>query len=150
MHSSNPDAFFLIGLGFLIMVVVIAIAVFFLRSQDKAALSIRTSNPATVVHRAWVWTQFIPLWNIVAFIVYHIQMKAAVEAYSKDNLQAKDTLLYPNASGWFYGLAILYAWIPFAVLIYFVGWIIFWVRLADLSKAACRLSSQSHKAYGIN
>lgn len=124
-----------IGMG--AFLVFLLIFILFLLSMSKMAISIRTENPETYVSRVWVWTQLIPLWGFIAFIVFHIKMQSRSVVFEKDhNLEIKH-LGYPTVSGWFYALNPLYIWFPLVgVIVYLVMFIVFWVKVTGVSSKA--------------
>lgn len=128
------EIFELVPLPLIIAIVAISFSIvaLFLRTLDKATLSIRTDNPATFVHRAWVWTQLIPVWQVIAIIFFHVKMNAAAKIYAQETEQPVPA--YPTVAGWFFALGFLYSWIPGVGLVYVVAFIVFWVQASGFHR----------------
>lgn len=134
---TDGEVFAVFAIGGLIALMFFIVAILFLRSLDKAVLSVRTENPMTHVSRAWVWTQLIPIWNFVAMIVYHVKMTSAATAFNFDKQLPPSQVAYPVVIGWFYVFGFLYSWVPLlGALAMLVFWIIFWVQISGFSSAA--------------
>lgn len=131
-------SFFLFG-----SIVYFVVALFYLASLAKATKSIRSNNPVTYVSRAWAWTQLIPLWNIVAIVVYNAKMSTAVAVYNSDN---NSSLAYPSGLGWALVFSFLYVWVPvFGWIAAIVVLIMFWIKVANVSaEAMLHKSSATH------
>lgn len=130
----NIEPLFALSFIFFGSIIYFIVAIFYLLSLAKAAKSIRTNNPVTYVSRVWVWTQLIPLWNLVAFIMYNAKMSAAVAVYNNEN---NTSIVYPVCLGWAILFSFLYAWVPV------LGWIaavvvfiMFWSKVANVSAQA--------------
>ncbi|MFV7789572.1 hypothetical protein ACNO6Z_01830 [Aliarcobacter lanthieri] len=82
----------------LIALCIFIVIIFYLLSLDKLVKLIRDKNNSiTIIHRAWVWTQFIPIWSVVAIIVYHIiKMLEATKALELELNLPKNTIKYPE------------------------------------------------------
>ncbi|WP_418184921.1 hypothetical protein ACNSOS_08255 [Aliarcobacter vitoriensis] len=119
------------------------VIIFYLLSLDKLAKLIRDENNSiTIIHRAWVWTQLIPIWSVVAIIVYHIKILEATKVLELNLSLPKNTIKYPEIIGWVFALAFLYSWIP--VIGAIVGcsvWIIYWIRIILTSKQIYNLKN---------
>ncbi|RBQ32644.1 hypothetical protein CRU92_02715 [Arcobacter sp. FW59] len=127
----------------LIALCVFIVIIFYLLSLDKLVKLIRDENNSiTIIHQAWIWTQLIPIWSVVAIIVYHIKMLEATKVLEIELNLPKNTIKYPEIIGWIFALAFLYSWIPkIGVVLGAFAWIIYWVRIILTSKQIYNLKN---------
>lgn len=127
-----------VGIVFTIVILIVMLGVFvaFLLSLSKLVEEIRDNDLLpTYIHKAWIWTQLIPIWSFIAFLVLNIKLDAAARAIeSKHNLSFK-YITYPSILGWIISLGFFYTWIPIIGFIAFsVCMIMYWVKISATIK----------------
>lgn len=136
MYNDTDQLFVIFG-GLVIVVLIVAIVVFilFLLTLSKFTDAVESQKPETLINKAWVWTQLIPIWGFIAMIVFHVKATAAVRAFEVELNEPFNSIQYPVVVGWFYVLAPLYAWIPFVGgIASLVMFIIYWVQISSTSE----------------
>ncbi len=131
-----------IVLGILFVICYFGIYVIFLMSLSKLVDSIRIYDSLeTKIHKAWVWTQLIPLWSIIGLLVLNIKLESATRAIeNRCNLSNKD-IKYPYMLGWLVSLGFLYAWIPLVgKIVFFVFAVTYWVKISSTTKQILSLN----------
>lgn len=131
-----------IVLGILFVICYFGIYVTFLMSLSKLVDSIRIYDSLeTKIHKAWVWTQLIPLWSIIGLLVLNIKLESATRAIeNRCNLSNKD-IKYPYMLGWLVSLGFLYAWIPLVgKIVFFVFAVTYWVKISSTTKQILSLN----------
>lgn len=111
-------------------------------SLSKLVDSIRIYDSLeTKIHKAWVWTQLIPLWSIIGLLVLNIKLESATRAIeNRCNLSNKD-IKYPYMLGWLVSLGFLYAWIPLVgKIVFFVFAVTYWVKISSTTKQILSLN----------
>lgn len=125
-----------IVLGILFVICYVGIYVTFLMSLSKLVDSIRIYDSLeTKIHKAWIWTQLIPLWSFIGLLVLNIKLESATRAIeNKCNLSNKD-IKYPYMLGWLVSLGFLYTWIPLiGKIAFFVFAVTYWVKISSTTK----------------
>ncbi|MED7788837.1 hypothetical protein [Francisella sp. 19X1-34] len=107
----------------------------FILSQQKLAKNLAKINNSEKIHPAWLWTQLIPIWSSIAFVVTAVKLDEQVKKYNIDynqKLKFKASLVY-----WYVGFLIL-GLIPIvniiAGIINFFIFIIIWSNISSSSK----------------
>lgn len=132
------------------------IYVLYLLSLDKLVKTVRTENEITFIHRAWVWTQLIPFWINIAYIVYNTKMTSAIRALEKDLKLEKNTIKYPYIILYIAATlnVIMYSnmdqiskiSIAFLVIVLatisFILMIIYWIKIALTSRQILKLKKE--------
>ena len=125
-----------IGLGILFVICYVGVYVTFLMSLSKLVDAIRHYDSIeTKIHKAWIWTQLIPLWSFIGLLVLNIKLESASRAIeNKCNLSNND-IKYPYILGWLVSLGFLYSWIPLVGKIaFFIFAVTFWVKVSSTTK----------------
>ncbi len=125
-----------IVLGIVFVFCYIGIYITFLMSLSKLVDSMRFYDSLeTKIHKAWIWTQLIPLWSFIGLLVLNIKLESATRAIeNKCNLSNKH-IKYPYILGWLVSLGFLYTWIPLVGKIaFFVLAVTYWVKISSTTK----------------
>ena len=135
--SSDDAVMGIAAMGLLILIAAIVITIFFLVAQSSFVDTIRTSNPQVNTSKAWIWTQLIPIWSLVAIPVTLVKINAQFQAFvQENNYTPEDIQYYTNIWGWiWYGANIVSIFFPIVGIVSFVGIIGFWVHMNNVRKS---------------
>lgn len=138
MLASNSDDSFVQILGFMAVafIIIVAINIFFLMAQSAFAKSMKLTNREKETSIVWIWTQLIPLWNLVAIPITLLKLNEQYKTYVLEN-DSSNIKPFNVAIGWaWYISSILAIFIPslgtgviLGVLIYF------WIHISKVRKS---------------
>ncbi|WP_236939850.1 hypothetical protein [Francisella uliginis] len=107
----------------------------FILSQRKLSKNLFKINNYQQIHPAWLWTQLIPIWSSIAFVVTAVKLDDQIKIYTTkydEKLKFKASLVY-----WYVGFLIL-GLIPIiniiAGIINLFIFIIIWSNISSSSK----------------
>ncbi|ASG67959.1 hypothetical protein CDV26_05780 [Francisella halioticida] len=96
----------LIQISLVVLTIVsIIVSGLFILSQQKLAKNLAKINNNQKIHPAWLWTQLIPIWSSIAFIVTTVKLDEQIKTYIikyDEKLKFKASLVY-----WYIGFVIL-------------------------------------------
>jgi len=131
--NNNPYALFML-IFFIIVIVGIVIKCLYISSQQKLANALTDSNQTPRISGAWLWTQLIPLWSIVALIV--TMVKLTTESQINQTRNNLDKPIFSATLCYTYLVLGVLSIIPvlgaILGLVSFVIWIVFWVKIVSM------------------
>lgn len=86
-------------------IVSIIVSGLFILSQQKLVKNLAKANNNQKIHPAWLWTQLIPIWSSIAFVVTAVKLDEQIKLYTlkySEKLKFKASLVY-----WYIGFVIL-------------------------------------------
>lgn len=133
----------IIGGFFIFFIINLIITILFLLSQNAFAKSMITSNPMNNTNGVWIWTQLIPLWNLVAIPVTLLKLNTQFQAFiAEKNLSYTDIKMYSNLWGWIWYGGMIASWfLPILWIIALVGLIGFWVHISNVKNSIFMLNA---------
>ncbi len=125
------------GGAMLILVIGIVITIFFLVAESAFVDTIKTSNPLLNTSKVWIWTQLIPLWNIVATPVTLLKIEKQFAAFVQEHhLTESDIKYYNSVWGWlWFGGNVASIFLPVFGIVGLIGLIGFWVHINSVKKS---------------
>ena len=142
--SSEDLAIGLSILGLVVIVAAIVITILFLIAQSSLVDTMRTSNPDLNTSKAWIWTQLIPIWALVAIPVTLVKINSQFQAFVQEhNYTPEDIKFYSSLWGWiWYGANIVSIFIPIVGVVSLIGIIGFWVHINGVRKSILAIQAQ--------
>ncbi|MED7818451.1 MULTISPECIES: hypothetical protein [unclassified Francisella] len=96
----------LIQISLVVLTIVsIIVSGLFILSQQKLVKNLAKANNNQKIHPAWLWTQLIPIWSSIAFVVTAVKLDEQIKLYTlkySEKLKFKASLVY-----WYIGFVIL-------------------------------------------
>lgn len=123
--TENPDFIATAYASMLGVLVYLTVVLLFLKSVKKTTEQLQTASSEPIVEPQWIWSQFIPLWNLVALVIYSKKMVIATEAFNK---KYQSDLNFPMVWAWAAAFSVVYLWIPVigataAVMVFIMLWV---------------------------
>ncbi len=133
-----------IGMLILFMICYVGIYVAFLKSLSNLVDSIRYYDlQETKIHKAWIWTQLIPIWSFIGLLVLNIKLESAMRGIENKCSLPNKEIKYPYILGWIVSLAFLYTKIPFVGgIAFFIFAVTFWVKISATTKQIKTLAEE--------
>lgn len=137
MMASNSENLLFAGFGLIavVLIVTVVLNILFLMAQSAFAKSMKLANKDKETSSVWIWTQLIPLWNLVAIPITLLKINEQYKTYvlENDSLQVES---YSSTWGWvWYISSILSIFFPILGLVSLVGLIGFWIHVSKVKKS---------------
>lgn len=137
MMASNSENLLFAGFGLIavVLIVTVVLNILFLMAQSAFAKSMKLANKDKETSSVWIWTQLIPLWNLVAIPITLLKINEQYKTYvlENDSLQVES---YSSTWGWvWYISSILSIFFPILGLVSLVGLIGFWIHVSKVRKS---------------
>ena len=118
--------------------VYLVVTILFLISQNSFAKEMKVKQKSLNIKSAWIWTQVIPIWSLVAIPVTLIRLnKQFIRYVEENNLQTDSSLkFYTSTWGWiwFGGSIVSIVFQPF-IIVSIIGLIGFWMHINSVKKS---------------
>lgn len=134
-EDNNVNSYLVFLISFLVVYSVIYY--FYLKTLINFIKSMKLETSVYETSTVWVWTQVIPLWGFVAFIVFLIKIETQYKFFLIEN-NNMDNLIYHYDSKlgwWLLGTSFVSAFFTPLVIVSFIILILFWVNIYRTTKS---------------
>jgi hypothetical protein len=105
-----------------------------MKSQSLLVKQMQCTNASNNTGSGWIWTQWIPLWGLIAVPVTLNKLNNQFYSFIQENKNVTNKL-YSNTWGWiWYASTIISIVVPFIGFIGLIAWIVFWIHIVDVRK----------------
>jgi heme/copper-type cytochrome/quinol oxidase subunit 2 len=131
------------GIGFLFLIIYIAIVIFFVKAQNRLIDTLEVNNKYIKTGKVWTWTQLIPLWSYVATGVSIAKITNQFDTYVQEkNIQINPSNQYKPVWGWlFLGFSVAGMIIPLVGFVALAFFIIYWININSVVKSIKNVNS---------
>ncbi|ADG92810.1 conserved hypothetical protein [Arcobacter nitrofigilis DSM 7299] len=124
--------------AWIILVMIALVNIFFILSQVKLVNTLKVSNHTKKISKGWLWSQLIPLWSYLAFMVVLFKIESQFQTYLKETSNEQNDNIKHYSTTW--GLVYIAGvgisnYFPLFYIMIPIGFIGFWIHIYKVKKS---------------